>query len=450
MNTLDLRTFAHHLLGARQTQAIYPPEHPRVADAIRELFLSTTDLLGEADALRVALVDNELVLDERPVPSDGDLFDGFARALRKQGIGKLVVKRGVRRWELAALARVLSMSAEDLEKGGGPQAILEAEGSEQIVAGPITTGSPGKAHADRLSAAWEAYVEGLQAARRLRERLDEGIDEDAAEDAHRLARCMVGVVDAQPDAFVRLQALKSHDDYSFTHSLNVAQVSLSMAKAMGLPQESLMQVAMAAILHDVGKELVPDGVLNKPGKLTEEEWVVMKRHSADGVKLLLRTEEPDDIAVVVAYEHQLAYEHDNPDHGRWPLHFISQLICVADVYDALRSNRPYRAAMAPDRAMRIMEEETAQKFDADLFAGFRRMLGYYPPGTVVRLSDGTIAVSERADPDDVERPSVLAVRRADGADVEPPELIQLSQRPDLSVAEVVDGESLGIDPMDYL
>ena len=83
-----------------------------------------------------------------------------------------------------------------------------------------------------------------------------------------------------------------------------------------------------------------------------------------------------DLAVIVAYGHQLAYETDDPDHGRWTLNFASQLICIADVYDALRSNRPYRAALPPDRAMQIMEQEAAGKFDAELFAGFRRMLGY--------------------------------------------------------------------------
>ena len=121
MHIEHLRTFAHHLLGARQTRAIYPAEHPRVADALRELFLATTDILGEGESLRVALAGDELVVEERPVPADGDLLDGFARVLGRQGIGKLIVRRGVRRWELTSLVRMLTLAPEELEAAGGPR-----------------------------------------------------------------------------------------------------------------------------------------------------------------------------------------------------------------------------------------------------------------------------------------------------------------------------------------
>ena len=162
-----------------------------------------------------------------------------------------------------------------------------------------------------------------------------------------------------------------------------------------------------------------------------------------------------ELPCVVAYEHQLAYETGHPDFKRWPLHFASRLICIADVYDALRSKRPYRGEIRPDEALAIMHREAALKFDADLLEGFTRMVGFYPAGTCVRLSNGSIALSVAASPADPRAPRVLIVRDAEGRPVEPPALLDLSapnppQGWALAVTEVVDPADYDIDVLDYL
>ena len=174
----------------------------------------------------------------------------------------------------------------------------------------------------------------------------------------------------------------------------------------------------------------------------------MQRHGDDGARLLLESP-ANDLAFVVAYEHQLAYDDQHADFDRWPLHLVSEVVCLADVYDALRSVRPYRGALPPDVTMRIMEKDAKAKFDADLFAGFRRMLGYYPPGTCLKLTDGRIAVARTTNLLDPERPRVLVVRGADGEDLEPPEVLDLAAA-NVGVEEVADPELLDIDPVDYL
>jgi len=282
----------------------------------------------------------------------------------------------------------------------------------------------------------------------LKGRLHEGIDSDVIAQATSLAGDLAGVVEAQPQAFSLMHSLKSHDDYSYTHSLNVAMLSLTIGRWLELPPETLEQVALAAILHDIGKVLVPGEVLNKPGKLTDAEWEIMQRHGDDGARLLLESP-ASDLAFVVAYEHQLAYDEKHVDFGRWPLHLVSEFVCLADVYDALRSVRPYRDSLPPDTAMKIMEEDAENKFDPDLFAGFRRMLGYYPPGTYVKLSDGRIAVARTTNFLDPKRPRVLVVRDADGGEIEPPEPLDLAGV-EIEVSEVIDLEQVDIDPVDYL
>ncbi len=439
-----------HLLCAQQSQAIYPTNHPRAVTALRDLYLRTVELLTEEGDLRFALADRTFIFDNEVLPINGEVLEGLAELFCRRGIGRMAVSRGLRRWEITSLVQALNAQTEADE---GIEALLAREGVQHVEAAPLTgrTGDPRGGSASSgptLSRAWEVYSASLENMRQLKSRLSDGIDADAIAQAGCLAGDLVDVVQAQPQAFSLLYALKNHDDYSYTHSLNVAMLSLTIARWLELPHEMLTQVALAAILHDIGKVMVPDGVLNKPGKLTDEEWAVMQRHGDDGARLLL--ESPvNDLVFVVAYEHQLAYDERHTDFGRWPLHLVSELVCLADVYDALRSVRPYRDSLPPDVAMRIMEEDAETKFDADLFAGFRRMLGYYPPGTCLRLSDGRTAVARTTNLLDPEHPRVLVVRTVDGDEIEPPEALDLAQA-EIDVEEVADPELLDIDPVDYL
>ncbi len=442
-----------HLLCAQQSQAIYPKDHPRAVGAMRDLYLRTVGLLADRGDLRFALADGEFILDNEPLPVHGEVLEGLSELFRRQGIGRMAISRGVRRWELRALVGALNARQETLEAEGGIETLLAKEAVQNIEAAPLSgdagTGPTGSARTvPTLSRAWEVYSANLENMHQPKGRLEHGIDTDSITHAVALASDLADVVEAQPQAFSLLHTLKNHDDYSYTHSLNVAMLSLTIARWLELPHEALTQVALAAILHDIGKVMVPDGVLNKPGKLTDEEWEVMQRHGDDGARMLLESP-ADDLAFVVAYEHQLAYDEQHTDYGRWPLHLVSELVCLADVYDALRSNRPYRDALAPDVAMRIMEKDATDKFDAELFAGFRRMLGYYPPGTCLQLSDGRIAVARSTNLLDPERPYVLVVRDAAGEELEPPEALDLSAG-EIQVEQPLEPELAGVDPVDYL
>lgn len=449
MDTGSFRDFAHHLLGALQADAIYPHKHPRVSHALRELYLKTTSLLQQG-SIRVALTGTEFIVADEPLPVEGDLLQAMATVMKRHQIGRLIVNPGLRRRETSAFVSALNAPRERIREEGGIQEALVARRVHSVLAGPLTVGDQAQQISNSLSESWDRYTAGLATTRRLRDHVEQGIDASALQEVVRLAADMADAVQDHGNAFLLLQALKKHDDYSYTHSLNVALLSVTMAQRMELPARLLTDVTIAALLHDIGKELVPDEVLNKPGKLTPEEWETMQRHSADGAKLLMDTPGSPDLAVIVAYEHQLAYEPDNPDHGRWPLHLISQLVCVADVYDALRSNRPYRGAIPPERAMQIMEREAPEKFDPVIFSGFRRMLGYYPPGTVLELTDGSRAVSLAANPDHVDRPRVLVVMDEEGRPVEPPLPLDLVDEDSPAAVASLDPDEAGVDPFDYI
>jgi putative nucleotidyltransferase with HDIG domain len=190
-----------------------------------------------------------------------------------------------------------------------------------------------------------------------------------------------------------LLQLKEFDQYTTTHSLNVAVLSMALAEFQGLGARDVRAFGIAGLLHDVGKTKIPIEVLTKPGKLTDEERILMNGHPAAGARLLLDTEEKLDLAIVVAYEHHIMI-----DGGGYPAlayaracHHASRLVHVCDVYDALRTKRPYRDAWEFEKVLGYLNERSGLEFDPDLVAAFIRMMRQWEPQVAV-LADEHAAV----------------------------------------------------------
>jgi HD-GYP domain-containing protein (c-di-GMP phosphodiesterase class II) len=171
-----------------------------------------------------------------------------------------------------------------------------------------------------------------------------------------LAEQMHAMLRGDASAMLHLSALKTHDQYTFVHTVNVSLLSASLAQACGLSDAMVHDIAVGAMLHDVGKGLVPEHILNKKGKLEGNELAVMRRHPLDGARMLIDAGNAPDLAVVIAYEHHMHLNRTGyplPRQDHFP-HLASQIVQVADMYDALRTNRPYRAGMPIEKAQEIM------------------------------------------------------------------------------------------------
>jgi putative nucleotidyltransferase with HDIG domain len=185
-----------------------------------------------------------------------------------------------------------------------------------------------------------------------------------------------------------LLQLKEFDQYTTTHSMNVAVLSMALAEFQGLGARDVRAFGIAGLLHDVGKTKIPIEVLTKPGKLTDAERALMNEHPAAGARLLLETEEDLDLAIVVAYEHHIMINGGGYPSLSYPraCHHASRLVHVCDVYDALRTRRPYRDAWEFERVLAYLNERAGLEFDTDLVAAFVRMMRQWEPQVAV-LSD---------------------------------------------------------------
>jgi HD-GYP domain-containing protein (c-di-GMP phosphodiesterase class II) len=201
-------------------------------------------------------------------------------------------------------------------------------------------------------------------------------------------------VSRNPSALISLARLKTVDDYTYMHSVAVCAMMVALGKQLGLDEQQTRLAGLAGLMHDLGKAMIPMEVLNKPGKLTDAEFAVVKQHPAEGHRMLLTGTDVDAIVLDVCLHH-----HEKVDGSGYPkglkgdeISLFAKMGAVCDVYDAVTSNRPYKAGWDPAESLRRMAEWAKGHFDMQVFQAFVKSLGIYPIGSLVRLSSGRLGV----------------------------------------------------------
>jgi putative nucleotidyltransferase with HDIG domain len=251
--------------------------------------------------------------------------------------------------------------------------------------------------------------------------------------------------------------MRNYDNYTFTHMVNVSILTMGQARALGIDGRLLREFGLSALMHDIGKVRTPKEILNKPDKLTDDEFVVMRRHTVDGAEILRRTPEMPILAPVVAFEHHLRLDGTGYPFGvrRQSLNVGTMLCSISDIYDAMRSQRAYQQAFPTERILAVLKRNDGTQFDQHLVRRFVQLLGIYPPGNLVRLSTGEVAVVARVHAPDPYRPRVRVLFNASGARLDLPYERNLWEPPHPgapadSVVRPLDPAEFGIDPLNFL
>ncbi|KQP12303.1 HD-GYP domain-containing protein [Pseudorhodoferax sp. Leaf267] len=203
-------------------------------------------------------------------------------------------------------------------------------------------------------------------------------------------------VSADPGALISVARLKRHDNYTYMHSVAVCGLMLALGRQMGLNDNLLRRAGLAGMLHDLGKAMVPLAILNKPGKLTEDEFAVMKGHPELGHALLLEGHGAGPVVLDVCLHHHEKFDGTGYPHGLAgdKISLMAKMGTVCDVYDAITSVRPYNKGWDPGEALRRMAQWKGH-FDPAVFQTFVKTVGIYPIGSLVRLHSGQLAVVTR-------------------------------------------------------
>lgn len=247
--------------------------------------------------------------------------------------------------------------------------------------------------------------------------------EKATKSLTHLVRELLFELKNNQDLLVLLSEVYTYDHYIFTHSLNVTMYSLAIGMKLNLPEKDLEILGMGAILHDVGKMKIPEKILLKPDKLSQAEYEEIKKHAEEGFQILRKI---PSISLIVAH---CAYQHHERINGTgYPrgikgneIHYFGKIIAVADVFDAVTSNRVYRQAMLPHEGLEILYSGSGTLFDKKIIEAFRQAVAVYPIGITVELSDGRRGVVSRQNTGVSDRP-IVRIMQEDGLEMDPYEI----------------------------
>jgi putative nucleotidyltransferase with HDIG domain len=439
-------------LGASIRAAeLYAPAHPLVERSAQALLGLCTAQLQHTQPLIIGFLEGEIIVNDFRLPRTNATLTGLVRDMRERDVEKITIARGVELSDIRAFMEELSPRAPGAPLGER----LAARGIRRIAIGRVAVESPSDQETG-LSRARQVYTEAVGSAEQLWAAAKAGEQPDPNA-ARGIIDSLSRLVSQDRSSLMALTALKRHDSYTFTHMVNVTSLAMAFGRSLNLDGPMLREFGFAALMHDIGKVHTPVEVLNKPDRLTDEEFAIIKRHVVDGAHILRRTPEMPALAPVVAFEHHLKQDLSGYPEGigSRKLNLCTMVVSIVDVFDALRSTRPYRQGLATDRIRAIMGQQDSPAFHPTLLRRFVTLMGLFPVGTLVRLNTDELGVVTGEHPEDPFRPQVKLLTDRLGALLEAPVLANTWERNDRgdysrAVVEAVDPDSTDIDPLAYL
>jgi HD-GYP domain-containing protein (c-di-GMP phosphodiesterase class II) len=371
------------LVAGINMRALYGADHPALAshvERILEAIATACQEMGK-DSLTFLVVGQDLVVESQPLRTGSLYHQQFIRALTRRSVERLTIGRGLDAEECVRFLTPMAL-------GGAPVS------TRHIVVGRVELLSPdglalgrgGGGGGGAAGGAEDSAIEVLtaQSVDGAREAFTE-FRTDRRGGLVRLEQVVWSLMDALQRAtreILPLAPLKTHDDYTFVHSVNVSLLTLAQARSFSIEGARLHAIGLAAFLHDIGKLKIPLEVLNKPGKLEGEEWRIMMSHAQEGATHLCGVEAVHPLAILVAYEHHMRYDgqpnYPVPRVNRRPT-LASQLTSISDVYDAICTTRPYAKARSREFAVSVLTGRVGTFHSPALVGNFVRMVGVEPP-----------------------------------------------------------------------
>jgi putative nucleotidyltransferase with HDIG domain len=351
-----------------QAATIYPENHQRVQQLLTRLHNRIGQMASSLGTIHIGIISDHFVIDEFPFLEMNPALRKLLQDIREKGIEKFSIREGLTYGELKRFVFFLATGKEDAQGTrfeSIDHGIIQSIGRESPEIGQENA-TLSRSHflfgaadvlKDLLKSMAQGGVASVSGARDIVAGIMKGIRQDAF-------------------LFHRLMRMQSHDDYTVTHSMNVSAIVVAQAAALGLPENRLQEIGLAAMLHDIGKEMVPSEILQKPGKINPSEFATMAEHPVLGAKVLKKMDCGSDLPVIVCFEHHIKYDGSGYPKisSRGPLHPVSYITQIADVFDALRTYRPYRDSLDLKTTLSIMERGRGTEFEPNLFDNFLRVV----------------------------------------------------------------------------
>ena len=448
------RSVARALAVAQNNAALYPASHPLVVQSMQEFADAVAIImdLGFED-LTVNVYKATLFIENQVLPEESVTYRKLVTDLLARGISALTFGLGFTATDASAVIELLN--APDITNVDQASAFLINRGAANVSAAETTELDDAVREAEERenkSRGRETYDRGVELMRDVETQAKLGKVFEI-EPLQQMVSALLDTLFKDPAAVLGLTAIKSHDDYTLNHSINVCILSISLGASLGLDAESLKSLGLSALLYDLGKVRIPEDILGKEGPLSADEWQIVKSHTTEGADLLKRIQLVDQMPMVVAFEHHQRHDLQGYPQASGPQeqHLFSKVVALCDAYDAMTTRRPFRREIRPDKALAVLMQGRNKAYDPSVTKALVAMLGIYPMGAVVTLDDRSTTIVFRVNKDDLLRPRVKRVIAANGSWLAEPEVVDLrlidpeTGTYDRSIVECIPAADAGID-----
>lgn len=439
MDLESAKTLVQNLSGAFKSLRLYPAKHPAVAKQLSTLAADLHPHLQGRSTLRIGLLQETLFVDEHLLGDGTAAYQEFARLLKAFELGALEFFSGVNESDLRTLFDLLGQGhfrGEDFARAlprSGVQTIRALTELEEEILEP-----PRKIYQRALQVVDHVFADV---------RLGRVPSVVEAED---VVKGMVRQTIADPHALFALSLLKDYDNYTFTHSVNVSVIALTVGRACGLDEDRLRILGLGGLLHDLGKLRIDHQIISKPGRLTPKEFEEIKRHPRSGADIVSQMAGVSPEVVDIVIGHHLHFDRAGypADLKGRPISPLADMAAIADTYDAMTTLRPYQRPVTPKRAVERLRAMAGTHLHPQYLARFIESLGPWPVGSLVRLASSEIALVHGVDTQ-ADNLTLLILLSADGTPLGRPEtrVLQRAEMPQILVE--VDPGSRGIEVASY-
>jgi HD-GYP domain-containing protein (c-di-GMP phosphodiesterase class II) len=452
--------------GALRNVKLYPPDNAAVQNALSELSRMAEELLKREHELELRVSGEFVFVNSTRLRLDLENYASFSRILSvftEAGVGLVRVAEGAAARDWIVLLSALQMGAADPEdRRLEVRGKLERAGVTVFEVGPPSHMEDEEFREKAKEAAKRTYAQSVSVTKDVINSTRMG----KSPNIKKIKRVVQGIVDQilnEETSLIGLTTLRDYDEYTFTHSVNVCIFSVALGRKLGLTRLQLYDLGVAALLHDIGKSRIPLEVLNKPDRLTEDEWRAIAQHPWLGVLALCQMRHAHDIpyrAMVVAFEH-----HKKVNLTGYPRHIrprtmsiFSKIVAVVDGFDAATTRRAYQTdPLSPADVLQEMRSNPMRGMDQVVVKAFMSLVGHYPVGTFVVLDTFELAIVHAVNPvpEAISRPIVRIVSDEKGNVLYPGHLVDLQQQDPATggylrtIIKIADPERYGIRISDY-